>query len=75
MIAVLDWELFTLGHPLADFTYQCMAWHISDGSFRGIGQLDHAALGIPTEDQHIRRYRERTGLTTPELLKADRNVF
>jgi aminoglycoside phosphotransferase (APT) family kinase protein len=71
VIAVLDWELSTLGHPLADFSYHCMAWNIPHGSFRGIGGLDHAALGIPTEDEYIRRYCERTGLTTPEALKAD----
>jgi alkylation response protein AidB-like acyl-CoA dehydrogenase len=44
---VLDWELSTLGHPLADFSYHCMAWHIPPGVFRGIGGLDLAALGIP----------------------------
>jgi aminoglycoside phosphotransferase (APT) family kinase protein len=65
VIAVLDWELSTLGHPLADFSYHCMAWHIPPGSFRGIGGLDVASLGIPTEDEYIRLYCERTGLTTP----------
>jgi len=73
--AVLDWELSTLGHPLADFSYHCMAWHIPHGSFRGIGGLDHASLGIPSEDEYIRRYCERTGLTTPEALKADWNFY
>jgi aminoglycoside phosphotransferase (APT) family kinase protein len=75
IIAVLDWELSTLGHPLADFSYHCMAWHIPHGSFRGIGGLDHASLGIPTEDDYIRRYCERTGLTTPDALKADWNFY
>ncbi|HTH78090.1 MAG TPA: phosphotransferase family protein [Ramlibacter sp.] len=75
IIAVLDWELSTLGHPLADFSYHCMAWHIPHGSFRGIGGLDHKALGIPAEDDYIRRYCERTGLTTPEALKADWNFY
>ena len=75
VIAVLDWELSTLGHPLADFSYHCMAWHIPHGSFRGIGGLDHAALGIPSEDEYIRRYCERTGLATPETLKADWNFY
>ncbi len=68
VLAVLDWELSTLGHPLADFSYHCMAWHIPPGSFRGIGGLDVQSLGIPTEDAYIRRYCERTGLTTPEAL-------
>jgi aminoglycoside phosphotransferase (APT) family kinase protein len=59
--AVLDWELSTIGHPLADFSYHCMSWHIAPGQFRGIGGLDHEALGIPSEAQYIRRYCERTG--------------
>jgi aminoglycoside phosphotransferase (APT) family kinase protein len=66
VIAVLDWELSTLGHPLADFSYHCMAWHIPPGAFRGIGGLDVASLGIPTEDDYIRLYCERTGLATPD---------
>jgi aminoglycoside phosphotransferase (APT) family kinase protein len=61
ILAVLDWELSTLGHPLADFSYHCMSWHIPPGKFRGIAGLDHAALGIPSERQYIERYCERTG--------------
>ena len=75
IVAVLDWELSTLGHPLADFSYHCMAWHIPPGSFRGIGGLDVASLGIPTEDEYIRLYCERTGLVTPQALKADWNFY
>ena len=75
VLAVLDWELSTLGHPLADFSYHCMAWHIPPGTFRGIGGLDVASLGIPTEAQYIARYCERTGLTTPEALKADWDFY
>ncbi len=75
VVAVLDWELSTLGHPLADFSYHCMAWHIPPGAFRGIGGLDVASLGIPTEDEYIRLYCERTGLTTPQALKADWNFY
>ena len=71
IIAVLDWELSTLGHPLADFAYHCMAWHIQPGAFRGIGGLDLQALGIPNEEEYIRRYCARTGLATPEQLRAD----
>jgi aminoglycoside phosphotransferase (APT) family kinase protein len=52
-----------------------MAWHIPHGAFRGIGDLDLQTLGIPGEDQYIRRYCERTGLTTPEALKADWNFY
>src|SRR6478752_8584838 len=71
VIAVLDWELSTLGHPLADFSYHCMAWHIPHSASRGIGGLDLAGLGIPSEEEYIRRYCQRTGFTTPLELKAD----
>ncbi|HYP86304.1 phosphotransferase [Variovorax sp.] len=74
-IAVLDWELSTLGHPLADFSYHCMSWHIPPGSFRGLGGVDVKSLGIPTESEYIRRYCERTGITTPEALAPDWNFY
>jgi aminoglycoside phosphotransferase (APT) family kinase protein len=75
ILAVLDWELSTLGHPLADFSYHCMAWHIPPGTFRGIGGLDHAALGIPSEAEYVRRYCERTGRADPAELMADWNFY
>ncbi|MFT7324764.1 MAG: aminoglycoside phosphotransferase (APT) family kinase protein [Rhodoferax sp.] len=75
IVAVLDWELSTLGHPLADFSYHCMAWHIPPGSFRGIGGLDVTRLGISTEEEYIRLYCERTNLTTPQALRADWNFY
>ena len=61
ILAVLDWELSTLGHPLADFAYHCMAWRIPPGTFRGLAGVDHAALGIPTEQQYVEMYCRRTG--------------
>jgi len=75
VLAVLDWELSTLGHPLADFSYHCMGWHIPPGTFRGIGGVDIAALGIPSESDNIHRYCDRTGLATPADLKADWNFY
>src|SRR3989441_2996456 len=60
ILAVLDWELSTLGHPLADFSYHCMSWHIPPGQFRGIAGLDLAELGIPSESQYIAAYCGRT---------------
>jgi aminoglycoside phosphotransferase (APT) family kinase protein len=75
VLAVLDWELSTLGHPLADFSYQCMGWHIPPGTFRGIGGVDIASLGIPSESEYIHRYCDRTGLSTPADLKADWNFY
>lgn len=61
VLAVLDWELSTIGHPLADFSYHCMSWHIPPGQFRGIAGLDLTALGIPSEAEYMRRYCARTG--------------
>lgn len=73
--AVLDWELSTLGHPLADFSYHCMSWHIPPGTFRGIGGLDLAALGIPSEREYVRRYCARTGRDHPDAVMADWNFY
>ena len=75
ILAVLDWELSTLGHPLADFSYHCMSWHIRADEFRGIAGLDLAALGIPSEQDYIRRYCERTGFATPDELAGDWNFY
>jgi len=75
ILAVLDWELSTLGHPLADFSYHCMAWHIPPGVFRGIGGLDLPALGIPSERDYVARYCQRTGRTNPDALMADWNFY
>jgi aminoglycoside phosphotransferase (APT) family kinase protein len=61
VLAVLDWELSTLGHPMADFSYHCMSWHIAPGQFRGIAGVDFAALGIPDEASYRRLYEQRTG--------------
>ena len=75
ILAVLDWELSTLGHPLADLSYHCMGWHIPPGTFRGIGGLDLQSLGIPTEADYVRRYCERTGLSTPEAVLSDWDFY
>jgi aminoglycoside phosphotransferase (APT) family kinase protein len=75
ILAVLDWELSTLGHPMADFGYHCMSWHIAPPSFRGLGGIDLPALGIPTEAQYIAMYCQRTGFTTPEVLARDWNFY
>src|SRR5436309_1582918 len=61
ILAVLDWELSTLGDPLADFAYHCMSWHIPPGAFRGIAGLDLHDLGIPSEEQYVAMYCKRTG--------------
>ncbi|MBM4188846.1 MAG: phosphotransferase family protein [Gemmatimonadetes bacterium] len=59
--AVLDWELATLGSAWADFSYHCTSWHVPPGAFRGIGGLDLAALGIPSEAEYRAAYCRRTG--------------
>ena len=62
VIALLDWELSTLGHPLADLANQCMAWMLPrEGRIKGLGGVDRATLGIPTDEEYIARYCERTG--------------
>ncbi len=65
MLAVLDWELSTLGDPIVDFAYHCMAWHVDPVQFRGIAGLSWATLGIPDEGRYVERYCERTGLSIP----------
>jgi aminoglycoside phosphotransferase (APT) family kinase protein len=61
VIAVLDWELSTLGHPLADFSYHVMVWRLRQEQFRGMAGKDFGALGIPTEREYVERYCARTG--------------
>lgn len=65
VIAVLDWELSTLGHPMADFAYHAMAWSMPPGAMRGLAGLDLATLGIPSIDAYLARYCERTSTAPP----------
>lgn len=63
VIAVLDWELSTLGHPYADISYQCMQWRLPHASgFRGLGGIDRATFGLPTEEAYVGRYCERRNI-------------
>ena len=61
ILAVLDWELSTLGHPLSDFAYQVMVWRLAPQEFRGLRGADLASLGIPDEAQYVSDYCRRTG--------------
>lgn len=72
VIAVLDWELSTIGHPLADFTYHLMAWQMTRVAFgsEGLYGKDLEALGIPGEEEYVRRYCERVG-RDPDLANRD----
>jgi len=63
ILAVLDWELSTLGHPLGDLSYNCLLYHLprTDNSINGFGDADLAALGIPKENDYVENYCKRTG--------------
>ncbi|MEL6281078.1 MAG: phosphotransferase family protein, partial [Pseudomonadota bacterium] len=77
VVAILDWELSTLGHPLADLTYLLMTWVFPQDLRWGLGEADLDALGIPRIEALAARYAERTGrdaLDKLDLLLAY-NVF
>ncbi len=61
ILAVLDWELSTLGHPLADFAYHAMMYRMPPDIVAGLAGADIAALGIPSEREYIAAYCARTG--------------
>ncbi|ARU06488.1 phosphotransferase family protein [Comamonas serinivorans] len=75
VVAVLDWELSTLGHPLADLSYHCMVWHVDPSTQRGLEGLDLAALGIPSLDDYMAQYCAHSGLSTPEVLRRDWSFY
>jgi aminoglycoside phosphotransferase (APT) family kinase protein len=63
VVAVLDWELSTLGHPHADIAYQCMQWRLPHSSgFKGLGGVDRQRLGIPSETDYVAAYCRRRGI-------------
>ena len=66
MLAVVDWELSTLGHRLADFSYHVMLWRLPAGETGGLQGLDLGSLGIPSEADYIAAYCARTGRTAIE---------
>lgn len=67
LVAIVDWELSTLGHPLADLGYFCMALRLPrNPALPGLAGMDRAALGIPDETAVLRRYSENGGLGIPE---------
>ena len=61
IIAVLDWELSTLGHPLADIAYNCILWHSRSESWGTLDGIDLATSGIPSEAEYVAAYCRRTG--------------
>ncbi|MGR3492793.1 MAG: phosphotransferase family protein [Shimia sp.] len=66
LVALLDWELSTLGHPLADLAYQCMIWRLPNvGKFKGLAGVDRAEKGIPTDEDYVAAYCKRRGMDVP----------
>lgn len=63
ILAVVDWELSTLGHPFADLAYQCMQLRMArDGEIQGLGGIGRTALGIPSEQEYVAQYCQRVGI-------------
>ena len=77
ILAVLDWELSTLGHPLVDFAYHCMVWHFQPGNgVRGLAGVDINSLGIPTESEYLQSYLQRAGRSAATgVSAADWNYY
>ena len=66
VVALLDWELSTLGHPFADLAYQVMQWQLpNEGDMRGLLGVDREAAGLPPDDEYVARYCERRGIERP----------
>lgn len=63
IVAVLDWELSTLGHPLSDVAFSCLPWHSTPQMYAGIVGLDREALGIPSQEEYLARYCAAAGRT------------
>lgn len=67
ILAVIDWELATVGHPLADLAYQCMVWSQPANELsRGLAGIDRSACGIPTDQQYVETYYKRIGIDAVE---------
>ena len=63
VLALVDWELSTLGHPFTDLAYQCMQWRMpNDGIMAGLGGVDRRASGLPDEQQYVASYCEQMGI-------------
>lgn len=69
VLAVLDWELSTLGHPLVDFTYHLMMYRLPPSVHGGFAGIDLKSLGIPSEASYVEAYCRRTGRSSIEHLE------
>lgn len=61
ILGVIDWELATLGNPIADLSYQCMQWRLPKGIFGGLKGVDRVTEGLPSEEEYVSQYCECTG--------------
>ena len=68
VVAVLDWELSTLGDPLSDLAYYCMAWHNPQGLLRGMGDVDLQHMGLPSEKDMVATYCKHAGVCPHEVM-------
>jgi aminoglycoside phosphotransferase (APT) family kinase protein len=68
VVAVLDWELSTLGDPLSDLAYYCMAWHNPQGLLRGLGGIDVCEHGLPSEIEMVQWYCDCAGIDHEQVL-------
>ena len=67
ILALLDWELSTLDHPLADLANQCMHWHLPNAAeFKSLASMDRTAIGLPTEEEYVAKYCDRRGTQIPD---------
>jgi aminoglycoside phosphotransferase (APT) family kinase protein len=69
ILAVLDWEMSTLGHPLADLVSNCIAWRLPPGTLPGLAGRDLRALGIPGEQEYLQAYFRRTARGVPDNIE------
>lgn len=74
VLAVLDWELSTLGHPLADFSYHLMMYHITTSGTDGLASVNFAEQNIPTQTEYVARYCQTTG-RNPDEVQANMNFY
>ena len=67
MVALLDWELSTLGHPFADLAYQVMQWQLpNQGEMRGLAGIDRKGANLPSDEEYVALYCERRGIARPK---------
>lgn len=62
VIAIIDWEISTLGNPISDFSYSCIAWKRPYKEGQGLGGIDYKAMNIPTEEEYLEAYCRRVGI-------------